>query len=120
MIRVTGIDVNQVVSAGEWIGFFESVQKAVYRTQRNELRSYAALPVLSFHRNFAGSVKQYIKYPRTDYEMSLVKSRNEGILATFHDGLMPAQSAFVSKRALRLEYLSQLLPLTEPRIISVI
>ena len=72
-IRYHDDHMKKVVDTGEWINFYESVGKRMYSglgVQGANIRGYYGICILNFHRFFAGSIKQYVKFPKNDYQAS--------------------------------------------------
>jgi chromosome transmission fidelity protein 18 len=62
---------RKVVATGDWIHFYEMVNRQSYGNSgySGNLSRYLAICILNFHRYFAGSIKQFVKFPKYDYQV---------------------------------------------------
>ncbi|CAG8606190.1 3080_t:CDS:10, partial [Paraglomus occultum] len=69
----------------EWLVFYDEVNQRLNSRQQFELQPYLPYSLTAFHPLFAGSVKQDIKYPRTDYQYFMKAKEHEQSIASFLD-----------------------------------
>lgn len=63
------VAMSKVVENTEWLAFYDQLNFKVSANFEYEVGGYMAYALASFHRFFAGSVRQKIEYPRKDYEV---------------------------------------------------
>ncbi|KAF9904497.1 hypothetical protein EC991_002657 [Linnemannia zychae] len=74
------VAMGKVVEMTEWLAFYDQLNYKVSSNFEYEVGGYMAYALTSFHRFFAGSVRQKIEYPRKDYESFVAHKANESIL----------------------------------------
>ncbi|KAG0275592.1 hypothetical protein BGZ95_008609 [Linnemannia exigua] len=74
------VAMSKVVEMTEWLAFYDQLNYKVSANFEYEVGGYMAYALASFHRFFAGSVRQKIEYPRKDYESFVAHKANESIL----------------------------------------
>ncbi|KAG0282220.1 hypothetical protein BGZ96_000726 [Linnemannia gamsii] len=74
------VAMSKVVENTEWLAFYDQLNYKVSANFEYEVGGYMAYALASFHRFFAGSVRQKIEYPRKDYESFVAHKANESIL----------------------------------------
>lgn len=64
---------EKIVQMGEWLNFYDHIDHRVNNTHEYGLYGYLPLPIVNFHRFFAGSAAQEhrVEYPKTDYEVTM-------------------------------------------------
>ena len=56
------------VQQGNFLHFYDQLQKQVYQNQAFQLMQYLAYPIVQFHALFATSKKMVLEFPRADYK----------------------------------------------------
>lgn len=74
------VAMNKVVENTEWLAFYDQLNFKVSANFEYEVGGYMAYALASYHRFFAGSVRQKIEYPRKDYESFVAHKANDSIL----------------------------------------
>ena len=98
---------SKVLQISEWINFLDQIQNEVEYL-------YGSVAIIQFHLLFSGSVKQKIKYPRQDYESSLMQTTMQNLLNSFVSNLKPFLRQFVQNT--RTVFISLLLDIIEPTV----
>ncbi|CAG8478707.1 10923_t:CDS:10 [Paraglomus brasilianum] len=87
----------------DWLVFYDQVNQRLNSRQQFGLQPYLPYSLAAFHPLFAGSVKQDIKYPRTDYQYFIKTKEREQAIASFLDE-SPKYLSAISKEKFATEY----------------
>ncbi|KAG0243590.1 hypothetical protein BGW41_001801 [Actinomortierella wolfii] len=118
-LRMTFHDtaMSKVVESTDWIAFYDRLNARASTQFEFELMGYIGYSLVSFHRFFAGSVKQTkIEYPRKDYEAYLAHKANESIVQAMLLNLSPALQLQYKKTNFATELLAPLLRILSPNM----
>ncbi|KAG0333301.1 hypothetical protein BG004_000897 [Podila humilis] len=105
---------SKVVENGEWLRFYDLLNSKISTNFEYELGGYVGYTLVSFHRFFAGSVRQKIEYPRKDYESFVAHKANESILQGMMVNLPAKVQRHIRKTNFATEVLSPLLRILSP------
>ncbi|KAF9970340.1 hypothetical protein BGZ73_006953 [Actinomortierella ambigua] len=118
-LRMTFHDtaMSKVVESTEWIAFYDKLSARISSQFEYELQGYVGYSLVSFHRYFAGSVKQQkLEYPRKDYESYLTHKAHESIAQAVLLNLTPSLQRQYGKGSFATELLAPLLRILSPNM----
>ncbi|KAF9129908.1 hypothetical protein BGW39_003643 [Mortierella sp. 14UC] len=108
------VAMSKVVEMTEWLAFYDQLNYRVSSNFEYEVGGYMAYALASFHRFFAGSVRQKIEYPRKDYESFVAHKANESILQGMALNLPAKVQRHFRKSNFATELLSPFLRILSP------
>ncbi|KAG0053134.1 hypothetical protein BGZ83_001606 [Gryganskiella cystojenkinii] len=107
---------SKVVDNGDWLAFYDQLNTRVSSNFEYEVGGYMAYALVSFHRFFAGSVRQKIEYPRKDYEAFVAQKANESILQGMALNLPARLQRQFHKNNFATEFLAPFLRILSPHL----
>ncbi|KAG0219745.1 hypothetical protein BGX33_001062 [Mortierella sp. NVP41] len=108
------VAMSKVVEMTDWVAFYDQLNYKVSSNFEYEVGGYMAYALASFHRFFAGSVRQKIEYPRKDYEAFVAHKANESILQGMALNLPAKIQRHFRKNNFAAELLSPFLRILSP------
>ncbi|KAI8597020.1 hypothetical protein EDD21DRAFT_386544 [Dissophora ornata] len=110
------VAMSKVVECGDWLAFYDQLNARITSNFEYEVGGYTAYALVSFHRFFAGSVRQKIEYPRKDYESFVTHKANESILQGMALNLPAKAQRHFRKSNFATELLSPFLRILSPSL----
>ncbi|KAI1316192.1 hypothetical protein EDD11_010364 [Mortierella claussenii] len=108
------VAMSKIIECGDWLAFYDQLNAKITTNFEYEVGGYVAYALVNFHRFFAGSVRQKIEYPRTDYESFVTHKANESILQGMALNLPAKAQRHFRKRDFATELLSPFLRILSP------
>ncbi|KAI8369318.1 P-loop containing nucleoside triphosphate hydrolase protein [Radiomyces spectabilis] len=118
LMKFHDVALQKFVQMSEWLNFYDHVHHRTNDKHEYGFYGYLPLPIVNFHRFFAGSVSQEhrVEYPRVDYEVFATKNQYENLISIFLAGIPPASRRFFNKDMVANELIPRLLRIVSPEV----
>ncbi|CAJ0643623.1 15543_t:CDS:10 [Entrophospora sp. SA101] len=108
---------SNITKMSEWINLYDTLNTWTNTRQSYELLGYFPFPLINFHRYFASNSKQYIRFPKKDYENATKLKENENILTSVLKSLPPTIQCKLNIGRFTIEVLPYLLKMISPELV---